>query len=77
TNKAPIVNLALGVSGDDKSRFTLMMVDPDAPSRKDPVKGEWRHWIVGNIPSNGNLSEATHLDSYMGPEPPSGSGDHR
>ncbi|KAF0488318.1 protein D2-like isoform X5 [Gigaspora margarita] len=78
TNKAPHVNFVFNKSdSDDKSRFTLMMVDPDAPSPKNPTHREWRHWIVGNIPSDGNLSEATHLDDYMGPSPPSGTGEHR
>ncbi|KAF0504534.1 protein D2-like isoform X1 [Gigaspora margarita] len=78
TNKAPKVNFAhSGSETDNKSRFTLMMVDPDAPSRKKPDCREWRHWVVGNIPSDGNLSEATNLDSYQGPSPPPGSGHHR
>ncbi|CAG8588073.1 42016_t:CDS:2 [Gigaspora margarita] len=78
TNKAPNVNFVFNKSdSDDKSRFTLMMVDPDAPSPKNPTHREWRHWIVGNIPSDGNLSEATHLDDYMGPSPPSETGEHR
>lgn len=26
--------------------YTLVMTDPDAPSRSDPKMGEWRHWVV-------------------------------
>jgi hypothetical protein len=26
--------------------YTLVMTDPDAPSRKDPKFGQWRHWVV-------------------------------
>ncbi|KAF8414558.1 hypothetical protein L210DRAFT_3434826, partial [Boletus edulis BED1] len=26
--------------------YTLVMTDPDAPSRSDPKMGEWRHWLV-------------------------------
>jgi hypothetical protein len=26
--------------------YTLVMTDPDAPSRADPKFGEWRHWVV-------------------------------
>ncbi|CAG8501380.1 5472_t:CDS:2 [Racocetra fulgida] len=78
TIDAPDVNFVFnGSDSDNKSRFTLMMVDPDAPSRENPTLREWRHWIVGNIPSDGNLSEATHLDDYYAPSPPSGTGEHR
>lgn len=27
-------------------RYTLVMTDPDAPSRSDPKMGQWRHWVV-------------------------------
>lgn len=26
--------------------YTLVMIDPDAPSRNDPKMAQWRHWIV-------------------------------
>lgn len=26
--------------------YTLVMTDPDAPSRSDPKMGQWRHWLV-------------------------------
>ena len=28
------------------ARYTIVMVDPDAPSRSDPKYGPWRHWVV-------------------------------
>lgn len=31
-------------------KYTLVMTDPDAPSREDPKFGQWRHWVV-RIPS--------------------------
>lgn len=27
-----------------------LQTDPDAPSRANPKFGQWRHWIVTNIP---------------------------
>jgi phosphatidylethanolamine-binding protein (PEBP) family uncharacterized protein len=36
--------------------YTLLMVDPDAPCRKQPDNREWLHWMVVNIP-NLNISE--------------------
>ena len=30
-------------------KYTLVMTDPDAPSREDPKFGQWRHWVVSQI----------------------------
>lgn len=30
----------------DEVSYTLVMTDPDAPSRKDPKFAQWRHWLV-------------------------------
>lgn len=32
--------------------YTLMVVDPDAPSRKNPTYRHWLHWLEVNIPSS-------------------------
>lgn len=29
--------------------YTLIMTDPDAPSRANPVRREFRHWLVSLI----------------------------
>lgn len=54
--------------------YTLIMVDPDAPSAKNPIYRYWLHWLIVNqsINSNGNV-----VNRYMGPTPPKGSGTHR
>lgn len=31
------------------AQYLLVMVDPDAPSRRDPRMKYWRHWVVSNI----------------------------
>jgi phosphatidylethanolamine-binding protein (PEBP) family uncharacterized protein len=36
--------------GDANKLFTLVMVDPDAPSPDHPTMAQWLHWIVANIP---------------------------
>ncbi|XP_027111663.1 protein MOTHER of FT and TFL1 homolog 1-like [Coffea eugenioides] len=54
------------------SLFTLVMVDPDAPSPSDPTFREWLHWIVVNIPEGGDASEGKELVAYQGPQPPTG-----
>lgn len=30
----------------DEVSYTLVMTDPDAPSRKNPRLAQWRHWVV-------------------------------
>ncbi|CAF0837441.1 unnamed protein product [Rotaria sp. Silwood1] len=61
---------------DDSTFRTLIMVDPDAPSRDDAVKGPVLHWLVANFQHN-NLTDGHTLYSYNGPAPPAGSGPHR
>ncbi|KAJ1358926.1 Phosphatidylethanolamine-binding protein 1 [Parelaphostrongylus tenuis] len=53
--------------------YTVMMIDPDAPSRANPYLRDYLHWLVVNVPRNlircGNTSA-----SYIGPFPPGGTG---
>ncbi|KAH8310810.1 hypothetical protein KR044_003077 [Drosophila immigrans] len=55
---------------------TLLMVDPDAPTRSDPKFREILHWAVVNIPGN-KLSLGQALAEYVGSGPPEGTGLHR
>jgi phosphatidylethanolamine-binding protein (PEBP) family uncharacterized protein len=41
---------------DSNSFYTLLMTDPDAPSRQSHQAREWLHWLVVNIPGN-NVSQ--------------------
>lgn len=50
--------------------------DPDAPSRDDPIRREFRHWLVVNIPGS-NLTEGETVFQYIGSGPPKGTGYHR
>ncbi|XP_064482532.1 protein D1-like [Ornithodoros turicata] len=61
----------------DKALYTLVMVDPDAPSRKNPTRKHWLHWLVVNIPAKGGVSAGDTITPYNGPSPPSGTGLHR
>lgn len=56
--------------------YTLVMTDPDAPSRQTPTYREWHHWLVGNIPGN-DVSKGEVLSEYVGSGPPKGTGFHR
>lgn len=38
--------------GEPDAYYTLLMVDPDAPSRSNPKNREFRHWLVTNIRGN-------------------------
>ncbi|CAG8441071.1 7679_t:CDS:2 [Ambispora gerdemannii] len=49
----------------------------DQFTRANPIRREWRHWVVGNIPANAELNKATTLTTYNGPTPPPGTGKHR
>lgn len=53
-----------------------MVLDPDAPSRKNPKFREWHHWLVVNIPSN-DISKGKELSAYIGSGPPKDTGLHR
>uniref|UniRef100_A0A131Z291 Phosphatidylethanolamine binding protein n=1 Tax=Rhipicephalus appendiculatus TaxID=34631 RepID=A0A131Z291_RHIAP len=69
TAHAPDVN----VVGDPDRWYTVILLDPDAPSRSDPKMRHWLHWLVVNVPHN----DTTTLTKYAGPTPPPGSGKHR
>ncbi|XP_026866972.2 phosphatidylethanolamine-binding protein 4 isoform X2 [Electrophorus electricus] len=43
---APDVQLT---SADQKKNYVFMMVDPDAPSRANPTRSYWRHWLLVDI----------------------------
>lgn len=56
--------------------YTLLMVDPDAPSRADPKLREVRHWTVVNI-LGANVESGETLFEYIGSGPPKGTDLHR
>jgi len=76
-------------SGKSTEKYTLMMVDPDAPSRENPEFRCWLHWLIVNVPgldrSDEHEKHSDHMDvsrgesiaPYMGPAPPKGTGLHR
>jgi phosphatidylethanolamine-binding protein (PEBP) family uncharacterized protein len=51
------------------ARYTLAMQDPDAPSRKEPSRREFRHWLIVNIPGN-DISKGETVFDYIGSGPP-------
>ncbi|XP_047404851.1 phosphatidylethanolamine-binding protein 4 isoform X1 [Sciurus carolinensis] len=73
----PIVKFPGAFEG---ATYILMMVDPDAPSRSEPTKRYWRHWLVTDIKGTdikkGNI-QGQVLTPYKPPSPPTNSGFHR
>ncbi|VDP05603.1 unnamed protein product [Soboliphyme baturini] len=62
TLKTSMVRFAPRITfeADPEAMYTLVMIDPDNLSRKNPSVAEWLHWLVVNIPAS-NL-----LDGIMG-----------
>ncbi|XP_037948323.1 protein D2-like [Teleopsis dalmanni] len=56
--------------------YTLIMTDPDAPSRAEPKFREWHHWLVTNIPGSA-IDQGDVLTEYVGSAPPKNTGLHR
>ncbi|KAJ3657109.1 hypothetical protein Zmor_016137 [Zophobas morio] len=56
--------------------YTLVMFDPDAPSRENNTFADVKHWLVGNI-QGGDLSTGDVIAEYFGSGPPKGTGLHR
>ena len=50
----------------DCNVYTLMLVDPDAPSRVNHSMWEYIHWIVMNIPA-GDVTQGATVLPYVGP----------
>uniref|UniRef100_A0A670Z273 Phosphatidylethanolamine binding protein 4 n=1 Tax=Pseudonaja textilis TaxID=8673 RepID=A0A670Z273_PSETE len=55
--------------------YVLIMVDPDAPSRSNPMYRFWRHWAVTDIKFL--FYFYFWYPDYLRPTPPPGSGYHR
>lgn len=56
--------------------YTLLFVDPDAPSRADPHLGQFLHWGVVNISGN-DITSGDTIAQFIGSGPPADSGLHR
>nr|ADD38256.1 Protein D1 [Lepeophtheirus salmonis] len=59
-----------------EKNYTLIMADPDALSRSNPVFRSYLHWIVSDLSfQNSDLRNGDV--TYVGPGPPKGTGLHR
>lgn len=59
---------------NETNQFDL--TDPDAPSRKEPTRREFRHWLAVNI-AGSDLSSGETVFQFIGSGPPQGTGLHR
>ncbi|PSC69363.1 FLOWERING LOCUS T-like isoform X2 [Micractinium conductrix] len=59
------------VSIQTPGTYTLMLVDPDAPSPTSPKYRSWLHWLVINIPQH-DVARGEVAVPYMPPEPAKG-----
>nr|CAD2186601.1 unnamed protein product [Meloidogyne enterolobii] len=65
---------------DPESTFSIVMIDPDNLSRKNPSVAEWLHWLVANIPASNileGINGGQHQQPYGSPAPQPRTGDHR
>ncbi|KAJ3683081.1 hypothetical protein LUZ60_013308 [Juncus effusus] len=61
------------VGGNDlRTLYTLVMVDPDAPSPSDPNLREYLHWLVTDIPGTTGPTFGQEIVSYESPRPTAG-----
>ncbi|XP_078150999.1 protein VERNALIZATION 3-like [Carex rostrata] len=52
--------------------YTIVLVDPDAPSPCNPNLREYLHWMVTDIPGSTDVSFGKEVIYYEKPEPRSG-----
>ncbi|XP_054157289.1 protein D3-like, partial [Oppia nitens] len=56
--------------------YTLVMTDPDAPTRSNPINGQYRHWLVINI-AGLDVANGQILTDFIGSAPRKNTGLHR
>ncbi|KAJ7480891.1 hypothetical protein FB451DRAFT_1556363 [Mycena latifolia] len=62
-----------------EARYTLAMLDPDAPSAPQPTSSQFRHWVITGqtlpkSPTQPALQPTPAANAYRPPGPPKGSG---
>ncbi|KAL6074466.1 Phosphatidylethanolamine-binding protein 1 [Balamuthia mandrillaris] len=68
--------------GRSSALYTVMLVDPDAPSPLDPKFKAWLHWLAVNVPLSSDDDELEPekgfaIAEYVGAAPGKDSGKHR
>ncbi|KAL4759433.1 YbhB/YbcL family Raf kinase inhibitor-like protein [Aspergillus foveolatus] len=76
---APTVSFVKEEQAPEGQLYTLLLVDPDAPTPDDPKFAYWRHWVVSGLTASQgiNAESAKTLTEYLGPGPKDDSRPHR
>ncbi|GAA6036630.1 hypothetical protein JCM8097_001261 [Rhodosporidiobolus ruineniae] len=74
TQVEPSVSFQPSAEGPD-AKYTILLVDPDAPSKEDPKMSPFLHFALADVVPNQAAGQT--LVTYMGPAPPPGTGRHR
>jgi len=71
--------LSFASEADATRSYTLVLVDPDAPTPEDPKFAYWRHWVLPGLHSSTGPALALQpaLTEYLGPGPRDESSPHR
>ncbi|KAI1928761.1 carboxypeptidase Y inhibitor [Ophidiomyces ophidiicola] len=72
-------------TSNSNQAYTLVLTDPGAKSREEPIWSEFCHWIMVNVSSTqegGRVASSEEsgekvIEKYMPPSPPQGTGYHR
>uniref|UniRef100_W8BVQ1 Putative odorant-binding protein A5 n=2 Tax=Ceratitis capitata TaxID=7213 RepID=W8BVQ1_CERCA len=64
---------ALEWTAEPDAYYTVIMINPDVPTRQNPTWREWLHWLVVNVPG-GDIAKGDILAPYIGPMAPKMSG---
>ncbi|KAG0484910.1 hypothetical protein HPP92_008998 [Vanilla planifolia] len=59
-------------SHNQETLYTLVMVDPDAPSPTNPTNREYLHWLVTDIQETMDASSGNEVVTYETPRTPAG-----
>lgn len=46
---APVLSFQREADVDSNTAYTLMLIDPDAPTPDDPKYAFWRHWVISGL----------------------------
>ncbi|KAM0918194.1 hypothetical protein ACQ4PT_008821 [Festuca glaucescens] len=60
------------ITGLPGSHYTLVMIDPDAPTPSNPSQREYLHWLVTDIPEGREVRHGTEVVAYERPQPTAG-----
>ncbi|KAL4867241.1 hypothetical protein BDV12DRAFT_171754 [Aspergillus spectabilis] len=74
---APSISFEKEADTPDSQIYTLLLVDPDAPTPDDPKFAYWRHWVVSGLKASETITDAPALTEYLGPGPKDDSRPHR